>query len=897
MPLLAPPDEEWARTGLERLREAHPNFPWASLEKGPGAARLARLVGFSPYLTNLLVRREDLLAFFLEDPFPRPRGPRALEREIHSADPPSWRDLALLLRRIKQREILKILTLDLCGETFPRVVFALSGLAEALLRGALGWLVEHLFPALSARDIVILGMGKLAGRELNYNSDVDLVYFFRGPYQKKEQFIALFRELTRLFDSLMEGERLFRVDLRLRPGGSQGELAYSLKAGLNYYFHQSHPFERLALVKAKPSAGNLPLGKAFLKALRPVVYPRFLDYAYLDHIRDLKERLQKEAAKQGAERNIKIGPGGIREIEFFCQSLQMIYGGKYPSLRIRHTLWALARLKKLGLLPAEEAEDLRRAYVFLRTLEHRLQTIHFRQTAVLPEEEAALRRLARSMDFEEIEPFLETLESHRRRVREIFSALLEPQREVDPRREARMFLTGEISAKEAAERLNIPENLLRDLRDLARQEGPLGRRRGPIIEELIPEILTVCQEVKDPDRALAKLISFFQRLGGRISFYHALRHHPEKLKDLFLVFSQSAFLSNLLAEAPGAAEALFRLAQTRKPEEFLRHPPDEALSLLRAYKNEELFRLGLEDLRGRIELPALLSRLSDLAREVLRCTLSLAAGPNSGETPLCIFGLGKLGSRELGYRSDLDMVFIARGDLVLKTKIAQKLLHYLSMPLPEGPGYQVDTRLRPEGRKGPLVVTPEGFLTYHREDSAWWEKLALVRLDEIAGEPSLVEEVTAGIRQILAEVPLTESVRAEIRRMRELMERERTREGMINLKVGRGGLADIEFVVQWLMLEVARRAPELLTGNVLLGLERLEDLGLLSPEKARKLREGYLFLRALDQKLILLLDKPGEEKHYSPAELELCAPYLGSDVYRRFTEITRQNREIFEEVI
>ncbi len=897
-----PADEEWAKRHLERLREAHPDFPWASLEKGPGLKRLLALVGFSPYATNLLVRREDLLSLFLLTPFPRPRGAKSLERTIQKEGLPlsSWRDFALYLRRLKQQEIIKILTYDLTGGPFLRVVFAISALAEALLRGALKWLLTHQFPSLSNRELVVLGMGKLGGRELNYSSDIDLIYFFRGPYRQKERYLALFRELTRLFDTILEAERLFRVDLRLRPGGKEGELAFSLKAGLHYYFHQSHPFERLALVKAKPSAGHLKLGKAFLRALRPVVYPRFLDYAYLEHIQDLKRRLQKEALKQGAERNLKIGPGGIREIEFFCQSLQMIYGGKHPSLRVRNTLWALHRLKTQGLLSPQEATDLKEAYVFLRTLEHRLQSIHFRQTATLPEEETALQRLARSMGFDNHEVFLQRLEKHRQRVKETFSALLEPETKRSPRpfSEARALLAGEISVQEAAERLRLPENLLRDLRELCQEQGPLGRHRAPILRELLPEIFSRLSERDHPERALAKLISFFQRLGGRLSFYHALRHRPEVLGDLLLVFDRSAFLSHLLAEAPAAAEALFRVLQTRKTKDFLRRPLDEALSLLRGYKNEELFRLGLEDLKHQLDLETLLCQLSGLAEDFIKATFYLALQSlGLSATSLTVLGLGKLGSRELGYRSDLDMIFVAEKDLVGATRLAQRFLHYLSVPLPEGPGYQVDTRLRPEGRKGPLVVSLEGFLAYHHQDSEWWEKLALVRLRPVAGNQELSQQVMEGVCEILARVPLNEGARQEVRRMRFLMETERTLPGQINLKVGYGGLADIEFIVQWLMLKALRHAPQVLTGNVWQALERLKALGFLTSSQAETLTQGYRFLRTLDQKLILLLDKPGEEKHYTPEELEVCAPYLGPNIYQRFRKTTQTIRTLFEELL
>ena len=900
-------DEEWARFNEERLREAHPRFPWSALSEAN--LRLLRLIlGFSPYATNLLVRHRPLLDLFLSEPFPRPQGSRALLREIlaQGSTQKDWRSFALFLRRVKQREVLKILTLDLAGERFSRTVFALSGLAEALLQGSLTWLTQNPFQGLEPTRLVVLGMGKLGGRELNYSSDIDLIYFFSGPYAQKERFISLFRDLTRTFDTLLEGERLFKVDLRLRPGGKEGELAFSLKAGLHYYFSQSHPFERLALVKAKASAGNLLLGKRFLKALRPVIYPRFLDYAYLDHIRDLKERIQKEALKQGAERQIKIGPGGLREIEFFCQALQMIYGGKYPALRVRHTLWAIKRLQAASLLPQAEAKALAQAYVFLRTLEHRLQTIYFRQTATLPEEPSALKRIARSMGFPEEAPFLEALKGHRERVQETFARLLEPERPKGAAAKIQAFLEGSIEVSELAQSLGVPAHLLLDLKEFLQEKGPLGRRRAPLMRRLAQEIFSYLPKLENREKALAKLLSFFQRLGGRISFYHALAHKPERLYDLLEVFAQSAFLSNLLNEAPSAAEVLFR-AEERTPLSRLikGQTQEEALSIIRCRRNEEIFRLGLLDLKGQLSLPDLLHHLSGLAREILQETFRLAYstyeaahGPVEGR--LSVLGLGKLGSQELGYRSDLDMIFVAEGDqkaLVQTTKVAQRLLHYLTVPLPEGPGYQVDTRLRPEGRKGPLVINLEGFIKYHQEASGWWEKLALVRLAPLAGDDELGKKVLKATQTLLARLNLGPEAVQEVRRMRKLMQEERTKPGLINLKVGEGGLADVEFVVQWLMLKALKQDPALLCGNVLLALQRLEEAGLLTKADSQALEEGYLFLRTLDQKLILLLDKPGEEKHYRPEELELCRPYLGAQILERYHEITQRNRSYFDQLV
>ncbi len=906
-------DGDWARLNLERLKDLHPDFPWASLEESPNFPFLLRVLGFSPYATNILARTREILDLFLKTPIPRPRGRLALRRELFQglAGIRDWREAALYLRRIKQREMVKILAYDLAGEDFLHTVFALTALAEAFLEAGLFWL-EKKFPGLTP-SFLVLGMGKLGGRELNYSSDIDLIYFYHGPLAKKEIYIRLAQELTKLIDTLLEGERLFRVDLRLRPGGKDGELVYSLRGGIDYYFTQSHPFERLALVKARGCAGNRYLGKRFLCALRPVIYPRYLDYTYLEHILDLKNRIAKEAARLGAERDIKIGPGGIREIEFFVQTLQMIYGGKFPTLRTRNTLWAINRLEKAGLLKSSDQKVLKEAYVFLRTLEHRLQTIHFRQTAKLPEEQTALLRLARAMGFsgeKAVPSFLATLERHRQRVREIFEELLSPKKKI-PKERIKAAISSLINGEpslEIARETGLPLELLKNLQTFLHGQRHLPKKQK-LIAALLPTILEEVLEIENKEETLAKFLSFLQRLGGRLSFFHALKHHPEAVRDLLLLFSKSAFLTNLLTESPAAAEALFEPEPLEKEIRRAIHARqyEEALSLLRTYKNESLFRFGFSDLTKGLSLEDLLEGLSTLALFVLQETYRVAyfrlheelGHPFPGR--FVVLALGKFGSKELGYRSDLDMVFVYEGResgaVVYAAKLGQRLLSYLTMPLPEGPGYQVDTRLRPEGRKGPLAVSKEGFLHYYAHEADLWEKLALVRLNYVAGDQELGERVLREIKKLLAQGPFGPKEAQTIRKMRLLMERERTQTGKINLKVGYGGLADIEFILQWLVLKNLSQNPEIFTGNVLEATKRLAQTDILSPEKADFIRESYLFLRTLDQKLILLLDKPGEEKHYSPEELEKTAPYLGPNVFERYQKFTRENRRLFDTLI
>ncbi|AEH44946.1 (Glutamate--ammonia-ligase) adenylyltransferase [Thermodesulfatator indicus DSM 15286] len=901
---LEPPDSEWASFNLERLKEAHSDFPWGRIPH-ENLSLLKNLLGFSPYATNILLRRKDVLELFCSYPLPKPKGSRNLFREIAQKTDSlkDWKDLAVFLRRIKQREMIKILAHDLAGREFRKTVFAITALAEASLKAILFWLTSTSYPEDFREKFFILGMGKFGARELNYSSDIDIIYFFHAPLNEKERFIALAREITRIMDTLIEGDRVFRVDLGLRPGGKDGELVYSARAGVNYYFYQAHPFERLAMVKARPVAGNIKLGKSFLKVLRPVIYPQFLDFAYLEHIKDLKARIEKEARKKGAERNIKIGPGGIRSVEFFCQTLQMIFGGKHPYLRTRHTLWALNHLAKYKILPSDEALFLKKAYVFLRQVEHRIQTVHFRQTYTLPEEETSLKRLAKSLGYQGEEAhriFLDELNVLRQQTERIFLSLLEPEKSKASNLSGKidLFFDGEISSKELAGELNLPSHLLKDIKNILVAKGPLAARRAPLLKDIFKVVLEKAVIWGVKTETLAKLLSFFERLGGRLSFYHALRHDPEKIEDLLEIFEKSAFLSHLLMEVPGAAEALFELEISF----ILPVIPsgmelEQALGLLRMAKNEEIFRVAYLDLKQKIPFPQVPERLSILAESIIKETYNLAS--SSKQYPphlLTILGLGKLGGKELGYRSDLDMVFIAPSEeeMVPATKLVQRFMHYLTTPLPEGPGYEVDTRLRPEGRKGPLVATVEGFLKYHQEDSGLWEKLALLRLKPLAGDLEAGELLLKRLREVLSSFEFGASQAEEIRQMRFKMEKERTTPGRFNPKVSRGGLADIEFVTFWLILKNIRE-KDLWGGPIPLVLNKLAQKGIVPSKVAKKLEANYLFLRRLEQLLILLLDKSGEEKEYSFSEIKLCESYLGSGLEEKLKQICEENRKLFEE--
>ncbi|MBX6423880.1 hypothetical protein [Thermosulfurimonas sp. F29] len=888
---------------LERLRENLGEELRERVLSSPHFSLLLKVVRFSPYAANLLSTREEVLRPFLEKDGLRPlSGPGLRRRLSEKLTPrPDFREAARILRLEKQREVLKILALDLRGAPFERTVKRISRLAEGLLRAALEYLcARHGIPE---EKLLVLAFGKFGGRELNYASDIDLAYF-HTPGLPKTAVIKLFEELTRLFDALVEGDRLWRVDLRLRPGGKESELSLSLPYAREYYLYRLHPFERLALIRARPVAGNLALGYRFLADLRPVIYPRYLDFAYLEHIRELKERIRREALRRGAEDDIKIGEGGIREVEFLVQGLQSIYGGKHPELRVRRITLALKRLSGAGILSEEESRFLAEAYTFLRTVEHRLQTRYFQQTFRLPREPAALEELAAALGFTETEEFLARLNEIRRRVSRAFAEFLAP---TCPRERSELVeeLQKALLSGEDLPRLSscasLPEHLLRDLhRQLRASGGPVAARRAAFLRELLAPFLEAVLESSSPPRALSRGLTFFERLGGRFALFAAFRERPDRLKDLLQLLTISDYLWSKLETHPALAEVFFEPGTFPSREDLRRllsRPYDEALTEIRTVKEETLVRTAVEHLQGKTALSVVLRRLTRVAEGFTLLTYEITRRKLEEELSrrlpgtFAVLALGKLGAREMGYRSDLDLIFVYEGPgemAFLSARLAQRFLSYLSLGLPAGEGYPVDARLRPEGRKGPLTTTAEGLLRYWREEADLWELVAATRLRFVAGDRELGHRVEEGLRKILSGRRLSEKDRKKLLEMRLYMERERAREDeeRINPKVGRGALADLEFLAALARLET-------LAGDSSFAETHTPELLELLPE-GKILRQNYYFLREVGERLILLYDPKEEDPVYSLKDLSALEVWLGPGLRERYETVTEYNRRALE---
>ncbi|TMA38207.1 MAG: bifunctional [glutamate--ammonia ligase]-adenylyl-L-tyrosine phosphorylase/[glutamate--ammonia-ligase] adenylyltransferase [Deltaproteobacteria bacterium] len=776
---------------------------------------------------------------------------------------------------------------------------------------------------------VVLGMGKLGGGELNYSSDVDLVYVYERDgadahgRTNREFFARLAEEVTRALRDVTPDGFCFRVDLRLRPGGGEGPLAVSLGAALSYYEAFGQTWERAAWLKARPVGGDRQLGAALLDALVPFVQRRYLDFGTIEDLQVMKRRVDASLRDPGARaRDVKLGRGGIREVEFVVQAQQLVHGGKDPRVQARSTLGALARLSSCGYVDPEQAAALAVAYRFLRDVEHKLQIVHERQTHLVPRDEAEVAALARRLGFrgpEAVAQFWATHARHTAVVHEAFAALFhgpaeERRRERDPEIDALLEGLDDVEATHARlERLGFadPPAARRELRLL--REGPphapASPRRRAALAALAPALLVELARSATPDHALHHLATFFSTVGARTSYLHLLLENLEVMRLLVRLFATSEFLSQFFLRHPELLDSLVRadLVQIVRSRAGMVEELDARLAAasdleteldtLRRFRHEEFLRIGVHDIQGKLEPDEVAAQLTSLAETCVGAALALArrevlvrSGAPGGPAAegLAVLGMGTLGAGELGYNSDLDLIFVYdTGEAAwwsgrttpheFFTRIAQRTISALQTPTREGLAYRIDTRLRPSGNQGSLVCSAEAFEAYHRTSAQLWERQALIRARLVAGPPALAARLEEIRTRFVYGRGLDAAERLEMVRMRERIERERGsgRGELGDIKTGRGGLVDIEFLVQMLQLAHGHDHPAVRVRDTRGALAALAAEGILSDDEARALGGGYAFLRAVASRLRLERDQPGEALDAEPGKLVPLARRLG----------------------
>jgi glutamate-ammonia-ligase adenylyltransferase len=756
------------------------------------------------------------------------------------------------------------------------------------------------------QQLIPVAMGKLGGHELNVSSDVDLVFCFSEggqtdgpvPLSNQEFFGQAVRRVVRLLDDRTVDGFVFRVDTRLRPDGPSGPPAISFAALELYLQSQGRPWERHAWLKAR--ALGAAQGGALRRLVEPFVFRRYLDYGAIASLRELHSRMLTDNSRRERERDIKIGPGGIREIEFTAQLFQLIRGGHDPTLRLRPTRAALAALAERGILDPAKALCLDKTYVFLRRLEHRLQYLDDAQTHRLPLPGADLDQIAASLAFASGAALLAEVAERREQVSELFAgALGRPQgsrsdvrgaqpSEGPPAIEAwSAAQAGDRPAAQAAlERLGSPDAAacLPFLEDLAhgrawRSSSESGRER---LGRLVQQTLELAGARLPMARTLRGVFGVLNAIGGRETYFALLDEFPAALQRLADISAASPWASDFLARFPALLDELVHLQDVRThvgasgiADEIQRSMAaregdvEAQMDALRRLRQRFQFRLALLDIEGLISVQELGDRLADLADACLETALSHAAGPD-GHEGFAVAGFGKLGGKELAYNSDLDLVFIydpqrMRGERA--ARLAQKLITWLATPTGAGIVYDTDVRLRPDGASGLLVSSVAALRDYEHQRAWTWEHQALTRARACAGDAEVGREFEDLRRDILALPRDAAALAAEVTEMRRRMMREHAaKDGGWDVKHGSGGLVDIEFMVQFLVLAHAHNRPELRanSGNIAL-LQTCARLGLAPQAQCAAVADAYGRMRALQHRL-QLAGEPGGRVARSEAE-------------------------------
>jgi [glutamine synthetase] adenylyltransferase / [glutamine synthetase]-adenylyl-L-tyrosine phosphorylase len=835
-------------------------------------------------------------------------------------------ELKRSLRQLRQQVMLRVLLRDLTGRApLAEVIASMSDLAELSLAYAL----EYLAPSLEAQygtptaegrrqELLVVGMGKLGGRELNVSSDIDLIFVYPEEGEtaltadaaasvllprrlsNHEYFIRLGRRLIKVLADRTADGQVFRVDMRLRPNGDSGPLVCSLDALENYFIAEGREWERYAWIKARivaasgnssvfATSGNASIAagaagvaaaagegtaeRALGEVVRPFVFRKYLDFGAFAAMRALHAEIRAEVARRDLAGHVKLGPGGIREIEFIAQAFQLVRGGRDAELQARPTLEVLALLQKKGLLSVEAVAELRAAYDFLRRLEHRLQYLDDAQTHDLPTGGEDQARIAAAMGFDDYAEFMRRLDAHRERVSRHFEDVF-----AGPARDEHAFAPlwdGKLDARAAEQQLRalgFADPGEARARLAAARASPRYARLPETSRErydaLLPRVIELAAMADAPAAALARTLDLLETVSRRSSYLALLYEYPQALEKVVQLLSASGWAAAYVTRHPLLldelldARTLYALPDWTEFAANLRallarHEGDaeRQMDVLREAHHAQVFRLLAQDLAGQLTVEALADHLSALADLMLGITLELCWAQlrnRHRETPrFAIIAYGKLGGKELGYVSDMDIIFLYDDDDArapqLYARLAQRLNSWLTSTTASGVLFETDLRLRPNGEGGLLVSSVEAFREYQEKDAWVWEHQALTRARFCAGDAAVGAAFEAERIVILRRRRDPKTLRREVIAMRKKMfDAHPNDSGLFDLKHDRGGMIDIEFIVQYLVLAHAHRYPQLTgnLGNIAL-LKIAGELGLIPLAMAMTVRDGYREYRRL----------------------------------------------------
>lgn len=962
-------DPDMATNNLERLLAnpaAHPYLPALLADDGRKLADLMTLLSVSQFFADTLAGDPDAVAAVLTPP-PRSPSTSELTQQLKQAADAAGDDAGVLraFRRFRTRQHLRVGINDVIRDRpLEEISRDLARVADASIEVAIQFALRTAakkFGTPAGADgtparITALAFGKLGGDELNYSSDIDLMFVYdrdgettgkrAGVVPNSEFFARVITDVIRILSAPTDAGLGYRVDLRLRPEGSRGPLARSLDGTLSYYDVMGRTWERQALIKLRHCGGDPDLGRDFLRAVEPFVYRKYFSFSEINEVKALKRKMEQHATRSGADdRDVKTGRGGIRDIEYTVQFLQLLNGGDLPAVRQRNTLLALDALEIAGCLTGAETYILADAYRFLRKTEHRLQLLFDMQTHKLPQAADDLRRLARRMGYQEgsriadrglriekpgpeqpelrsqspelsaqrrspldeaappegpseealfldpLDQFLKDLHEKTDLDRAILDHLLHQTFAADKAvPEADLIL--DPNADDAGVRAVLGKYGFRDvaaayqnLTQLARESVPFlsHRRCRHFLASIAPPLLAAVAATPDPDAALNNLEKVTASLGAKAVLYELFSTNPAALKLYVDLCSGSPFLSALLINNPGMIDDLLDslvLDSPRTPEELraelaeLCRGASDLEPILHSFQDKELLRIGVRDLLGKADVRETATALSDLAESVLNGVFAAhEAGVKARlGVPACryaVLGLGKLGGRELGYHSDLDLIVVYEADGQTEpppnrpatsaqhyfTTLTQQAIQQLTRSGPMGRLYAVDMRLRPTGRSGSLVVSLPEFARYFAPGggAAAWERLALVRGRVVREVDGFGESVAAAVRDAVLGEPWSPALATAVCAMRERLQ---AAASPGSFKRGPGGMVDVEFVAQALAMKYGREYPEVLTPTAWDGLAAAVKAGVLPAEEADLLTKSYTFLRTVEFRLRAQTDRP-----------------------------------------
>lgn len=917
---MSPPISDIARqlladseTRLANARAEHPDVWSPILGESRVANSIVRVWACSEFVATCCLRSPALLAGLSEDGqlFARAADDWIAREADARISGDSEAELMESLRRFRKRHMVRIAWRDVAGwADLDETLRDLSTLADVCVE----FVCKRMHAMLVARygtprgaesgeaqSLMILGMGKLGGCELNFSSDIDLILLYpedgetdgSRSIDNAEFFLRLGQKIVQLLSTQTVDGFVYRVDLRLRPFGDSGRVALSFVSFEHYLQQHGRDWERYAYVKARALTAKDLFPGLYEEVLRPFVYRRYLDFSVFESLRDMKAMIAREVERRELKENVKLGPGGIREIEFIVQAFQLLRGGSDRRLQSRELRAVLPQLVGQRLLRREAVADLESAYRYLRVVENRLQQWNDEQTHLLPEDQRARERLALAMNVRNWDELAATTNAHRQRVERYFTQTVfgpgEKDRsvadvaadfdlEADTEDRARMLASTGVAALESI------NGRLGELRESTyyRRLDETGRRR---LRDLLAHILPMLASDPAPTTTLARILRIFEMIAGRTVYLALLNESSAALRRFVELCAHSQFLADqiaarpllldelidarLIEEAPTRAQFAVDLANVRG--RMQGEDPEHQVDILRQFQSAATFRVAIADLTAGLPLMKVSDRLTDIAELIVQETLSLAwaqitakhGAPRyvdeQGTTrtaSMIVVAYGKLGGLELGYGSDLDLVFLhdssgeaARTDgpqvvenTVFFQRLGQRMVHLLTVHTSAGRLYEVDTRLRPGGNRGLLVQSIASFRDYEFREAWTWEHQSLLRARAVAGDADLCEQFEQARVEVLRKAVRRDDLKVEVRKMRERMRENlsKARAGQVDLKQDAGGVADLEFLVQFWMLQWADRYPEIVTfSDNIRQLESLASGNLVSQARVDFLVDTY----------------------------------------------------------